>query len=67
MAQRHRAQGTLREAMELYWELAEQHAGTPQADAASAMLLELAERYERDDAPHMARSIYERLLAVEAG
>jgi hypothetical protein len=31
------------------------------------MLLELAERYERDDAPHMARSIYERLLAVEAG
>lgn len=67
MAQRYRSRGDLREAMELYWELAEDHPGTAEADAASAMLLELAASYERNEAPHMARSIYERLLADGAG
>ncbi len=62
MAQRYRSEGKLREAMELYWELAEDHPGTAAADAAKAVLLELAASYERNDAPHMARSIYERLL-----
>jgi len=62
MAHRYRSEGNLGQAVELYWKLAEDYAGTPQADAARAVLLELAEGYERDDAPHMARSMYERLL-----
>ena len=67
MAERFRSEGKLREAMELYWELAEEQAGTAEADAASAMLLELAAGYERTEAPHMARSIYQRLMANGAG
>ena len=67
MAQRFRAEGKLCEAMELYWELAEEQAGTAEANAAGAMLLELAADYERNNAPHMARSIYQRLMATGAG
>ncbi len=67
MAQRYRSEGNVREAMGLYWKLAGDHPGTAEADAAGAMLLELAASYERNDAPHMARSIYERLLADGAG
>ena len=65
MAQRYRSEGKLQEAMELYWELVEDHPGTAEAGAANAVLLDLAANYERDEAPHMARSIYERLLAQE--
>ena len=65
MAHRYRSDGNLRQAMELYWELAEDHAGTPEADAAKAVLLELAASYEREGARHMARSIYKRLLEGE--
>ena len=65
MAQRYRSKGNLGQAMELYWELAEDYPGTPEADAASVMLLELAASYERNEAPHMARSMYERLLGME--
>ena len=67
MAQRFRAEGKLCEAMELYWELAEEQPGTAEANAAGAMLLELAADYERNNAPHMARSIYQRLMASGAG
>jgi len=63
MAQRYRSDGSFREAMGLYWKLGEDHPGTAEADTARVMLLELAAGYERNDAPHMARSIYERLLA----
>ena len=65
MAHRYRSEGKLGQAVELYWTLAEDSPGTPQADAASAMLLELAASYERNDAPHMARSMYERLMDME--
>ena len=65
MAQRYRGEGNLREAMELFWELAENHPGTAEADAAGATLLELAASYERNAAPHMARSMYERLMGME--
>lgn len=57
-----RSEGHHRQAMELYWELAEDYPGTPQSDAARAVLLELASGYEDSGARHMARSIYERLL-----
>lgn len=62
MAHRYRSEGNLGQAVELYWTLAEVHPETPQADAAKAVLLELATSYERNHARHMARSIYERLL-----
>lgn len=64
MAHRYRSEGNVGQAVELYWTLAENYLGTPQADAARAVLLELATSYERDGARHMARSIYERLLDV---
>ncbi len=67
MAQRFRSEGKLCEAMELYWELAEEQPGTAEANAAGAMLLEMAAGYERNNAPHMARSIYQRLMATGAG
>ncbi|MBI4720316.1 MAG: hypothetical protein HY770_03655 [Chitinivibrionia bacterium] len=62
MAHQYRSEGNLRQATELYWTLAEDYLGTPQADAARAALLELAAGYERNEARHMARSIYKRLL-----
>ena len=65
MAHRYRSEGNLRQATELYWTLVEDYPGTPQADAARAVLLELATSYERNDARRMARSLYERLLDLE--
>ena len=65
MAHRYRSEGNLRQATELYWTLVEGYPGTPQADAARAVLLELAEGYERNEARRMARSIYKRLLNLE--
>ncbi len=62
MAHRYRSEENIQQATEIYWTLAEDYPGTAEADAARAVLLELAEGYERDDAPHMARSMYERLL-----
>lgn len=62
MANAYRSEGLYRQAMELYWELAEDYPGTPQSDAARAVLLEIALGYEGSGVRHMARSIYERLL-----
>lgn len=62
MAHSYRSEGNPRQARELYWALAENHPGTPQADAAREALLEMAASYGRNEARHMARSIYERLL-----
>lgn len=65
MAQRYRKEGNCRQATELFWTLAEEHPQTPQAEAAKAALLELAEGYGRAGAQRMARSMYERLLDME--
>lgn len=62
MANAYRSEGHHRQAMELYWELAEDYPGTPQSDAARTVLLALASGYEGSGARHIARSIYERLL-----
>jgi hypothetical protein len=62
MAHHYRREGNLRQAMELYWMLSEDYSGTPQSIEAEESLLELAERYERDDARHTARAVYERML-----
>lgn len=65
MAQHYRKEGNYREATELLWTLVDEHSETPQADAAKAELLAVAEGHERAGNQHMARSMYERLLAKE--
>lgn len=62
MAQRYRSEGNLRQAMEIYWTLSEDHSETEQAQWSQDRLLELADVYECDGSRHQARSIYERLL-----
>ena len=65
MAQQYQSEGNLRQATEMFWTLAEDYRGTPQADAAKAVLMGLAEGYERNNARHMARSTYTRLMRLE--
>ena len=65
MARGYRDGGDVRTAMDLYWLLAEEHQETRQAVTAKEVLLEMAAGYERRRAPHMARSIYERLVTGE--
>ena len=65
MAQRYRVEGSSRQATELFWTLAEDHPDTPQAEAAKQALMSMAEDCGRLNSHHMARSIYERLLALE--
>ena len=65
MAQQYQSEGSIRQATEMFWTLAEDYQGTPQADAAKAALLEMAEGYERDNARHMARSMYTRLMSLK--
>jgi hypothetical protein len=62
MAQGYRVAGDVRAAMDLYWLIAEEHQETRQAAIAREVLLDMAAGYRRRRAPHMARSIYERLL-----
>ncbi|MFZ4580228.1 MAG: hypothetical protein ACOYOB_17740 [Myxococcota bacterium] len=62
MAQRYRKEGNFRQATEMYWTMVSDHAGAPQAEAAKAELLLLAEDYERTGRPHMARGMYQRLM-----
>ncbi|WP_018402851.1 tetratricopeptide repeat protein [Marinobacter gelidimuriae] len=62
MAHRYRSEGNMRQAMEMYWALLENHPETAQALVAHATLLKLAEAHERDGARHAARYMYERLL-----
>lgn len=54
--------GSLRQAIELYFELARDHAGTPQARQAEERLLDVARAYERAGELRQARGIYEQLL-----
>ena len=65
MAQQYQSERNIRQATEMFWTLAEDYQGTPQADAAKAALLEMAEGYEHNNARHMARSMYERLMGLE--
>ena len=55
MAHRYQRESKVCQAMDTYWMLLEDHAGTAQSHEAEESLLKLAETYERDDAPHSAR------------
>lgn len=62
MAETYRAAGNLRQALEMYFELVEQHPLSGEATMAGDILLEVAEDYEENGEFHSARSIYERML-----
>jgi len=62
MAHRYRSEGNLRQAMEMYWALLDNHPGTAQAQGARVSLLDQAEAYERAGTSRSARAVYERLL-----
>jgi len=62
LADAYRAEDALRQATEMYFELAETYPHTPQGDQALKWLLSIAEHYEHAGARRQARSIYERLL-----
>ncbi len=54
--------GSLRQAIELYFEIVREHAGTPQALQAEDRLLDVARSYEQTGELRQARGIYEQLL-----
>ena len=62
VADRYCAENATRQAVEIYFELAENHAGTSQAQHARERLMEIAAEYERAGGRRQARGIYERLL-----
>ena len=62
LADEFRAKDALRQAMEIYFMLAEVHEDTPQGSQARQWLMAIAEHYEHIGGTRQARSIYERLL-----
>ncbi len=62
MADIYQKAGSLRQALEMYFELVSEYSGTPQAGCAEERLLEVAHHYEQSGELHLARSIYEQLL-----
>jgi len=62
IADAHRAQNHLHQALELYFGLVGSHLHTPQGEQAFQRLMGIAAGYERAGEPHQARNIYERLL-----
>jgi hypothetical protein len=62
MADMYARSGALRQAIELYFELAKDHDGTDQAALANDRLMVIAQKYEQNGEFRLARGIYERLL-----
>ena len=62
MADSYRERGLLKQASEMYFELAEQHAPSGEGQVARERLVAIANTYEQLGQPRQARSLYERLL-----
>jgi tetratricopeptide (TPR) repeat protein len=62
MADSYRESGSLRQAVEIYFELIREHSETPQGHRAEERLLDVARAYERAGELRQARGIYEQLL-----
>ena len=62
MADQYRASGSMRQAIEMYFELLRQHSETPQGQRAEERLFEVARSYERSGELRQARGIYEQLI-----
>ncbi len=65
LADDYRRDGSPHQAIELYFELAEQNADSIEGQESRCRLSEMAKGYEQNDMPHEARSIYERLLVEQ--
>ena len=65
MAQRYRNEGQTRQASEMFWALIKDYPDTPESETAKAELLKMAEAHERAGNLHMARGMYEQLMALE--
>jgi hypothetical protein len=62
MADQYSLSGSPRQAIELYFELVIEHAGTEQSVQACERLLAVARQYKNNGELRQARGIYERLL-----
>ena len=62
IADGYRADGSIRQAREIYFMLAEEHGDSPEAEQARGRLMEIAEAFEQAGELRQARGIYERLL-----
>ncbi len=57
-----RAENSIRQAISIYFDLADKHSGTPEAYDALERLLDIAAQYEDAGEIRQALSLYERLL-----
>jgi len=64
MADQYARNGSLRQAVELYFALATDHQDSEQAVQSCDRLMAIAQRYENHGELRLARGIYERLLKV---
>lgn len=62
MADSYRESGSIRQAIEIYFELIREHAETPQGHRAEERLFDVARSYEKAGELRQARGIYEQLL-----
>lgn len=62
MADTYLENGLLKQASEMYFEIAEQHEPSGEGQLARQRLIAIAETYEQSGQPRQARSVYERLL-----
>ena len=62
LADTYRGTGSVRQGIEIYFELVEKYDETPEARMAGERLLEVARAFERGGELRQARGIYERLL-----
>jgi tetratricopeptide (TPR) repeat protein len=64
IAESYRIEYALRQAIEIYFETADNFPNTPEAQQARQKLTEIAEHYERSGEFRQARSLYQRLLKL---
>jgi hypothetical protein len=62
MADSYRESGSIRQAIEIYFELMRDHSESPQAHRAEERLFDVARTYEKAGELRQARGIYEQLL-----
>ncbi|MEI7703338.1 MAG: hypothetical protein WCK73_01925 [Deltaproteobacteria bacterium] len=62
MADAYRRSGAPHQAMEMYFELVEEHGETPEGILSRERLMAICEQYEQEGKMRQARSLYERLL-----
>jgi hypothetical protein len=62
MADSYLRAGSLRQALEMYFDLYRNHEDTPEASKAEDRILEVARIHEENGELHLARAIYEQLI-----